>query len=563
MKKWSLFALLSVFLLGLTMRILPLFHYALWGSDTGEYYYFTKCLVENNYISFDYSGWGFGYPYFQGMFVLTGSAGLLGFNLLELLLILTPVISSLSVILIFFMTKDVFRDDRIGIISALLLAVAIPHVFTTSHPMPGSLGDFLLLFCVLLFLKAYENKKVLLLLFPSAVALIVTHHLSSYFLFISVLFFVFIRELLQKKSDKKKLMMEIPFLGFLFAGMMIQWLGVGEPFGRIIYAAFKIQPLILVLLSCLAFFALPVIVFLRRKISWEYKPKCPAWKGMVVKYCFALTVAFSLLVFAVFAKVPGTAITVDSISIVLFAPTIIFFSFCAVGTGFLEKYRHGGFIFCWLVAIALSMLVGTATNNTVLIPYRHLQYIVVPLLMFAGLGIVQFYDAGKRNKLKNAFFVCSFTLLILLAPFSCYPPTNVLGGFEEGTDYRDMEAVFWVKENLPDATIASDHRLSSMLFGFADTSPTWEYAPTVFHSSSFNNESKDELLNCHTPSGEKRIDYVFLDKTMKEKGVALSQYENAEPMSKESIEKFNQAPFVKIYDNGYVQIYRINWELME
>ena len=126
-----------------------------------------------------------------------------------------------------------------------------------------------------------------------------------------------------------------------------------------------------------------------------------------------------------------------------------------------------------------------------------------------------------------------------------------------------MEAVFWVKENLPGATIASDHRLSSMLFGFADTFPSWEYAPTLFHSNFFNNESKDELLSCKTPSGEKRIDYVFVDKTMKEKGVALSQYENAEPMSKESIEKFNHAPFVKIYDNGYVQIYRIDWHQVD
>ncbi|MBU4255715.1 MAG: hypothetical protein KKB04_00490 [Candidatus Thermoplasmatota archaeon] len=558
MKKWAFFALLSVFLLGLIMRILPLTSYAVWGSDTGEYYYLTKSLVENHYISFDYSGWGFGYPYFPGMFVLTGSAEFLGFNLMDVLLILTPVISGLSVILIFFITKNVFKDDRIGIVSALLFAVAIPHVFTTSHPMPGSLGDFLLLFCVFLFLKTYKNKNFILLLVPSATALIVTHHLSSYFLFISILFFVFIRELVQKSSDKKKLWIEIPFLGFLFATMMIQWLWIAKPFENIIYDAFKIKSLIIAVLSCLAFSALPIIVFLRRKIPYTYKPKHPTYKGMLIKYCAAIAVSFPILMMAVFVKVPGTTITIDKSSIILFAPTIILFSFCVIGTGFSDFYKNGNFLFCWLGAISLSMLVGVVTDNTVLIPYRHLQYIVVPLVMFAGVGIVKFYDGCKRNNLKNAFFACLFAMLLVLAPFSCYPPANVLGGFEEGTDYRDMEAVFWVKENLPDATIASDHRMSSMLFGFADTSPTWEYAPIVFHSSSFN-ESKDELLKCHTPSGEKRIDYVFIDKTMKEKGVALSQYENAEPMSTQSIEKFNHEPFVKIYDNGYVQIYRIDW----
>ncbi len=558
MKKWTIFALLSVFLLGLIMRVLPLFHYSVWGSDTGEYYFLTKTLIENHYISFDYSGWGFGYPYFPGMFVLTGSAGLLGLNLLNTLRILTPVISSLSIILIFFITKNVFNDNRIGIVSALLFAVAIPHVFTTSHPMPGSLGDFLLLFSVLLFIKTYENKKFLPLLFLSAIALIVTHHLSSYFLFISILLFVFMREILQKKSDKKKLMIEIPFLGFFFAGMMIQWLWIAKPFEKIIYDAFKIQSLTLVILSCLAFSILPMIVFLRRKISWEYKPKSQTYKGRIVRYISAIGICFLLMMIAVFVSVPGTTITIDISSIILSIPTIILFSFYFIGTGFSEEYRHGNFIFCWLCAIALSMLVGIATDNTVLIPYRHLQYIIVPLVMFAGVGIVKFYKMCKRNNLKNAFFACSFVMLLVLAPFSCYPPSNVLGGFEEGTEYKDMEAVFWVKENLQNATIASDHRMSSMLFGFADTSPTWEYAPTIFHSNSFN-ESKNELLKCKTPSGEKRIDYVFIDKTMKEKGVALGQYENAEPMSTQSIEKFNHAPFVKIYDNGYVQIYRINW----
>ncbi len=403
MKRWTFFALLSVFLLGLIMRILPLTSYAVWGSDTGEYYYLTKALIENRYISFDYSGWGFGYPYFPGMFVLTGSVELLGFNLLHVLMILTPVVSSLSVILVFFITKNVFKDERIGIISALLFAVAIPHVFTTSHPMPGSLGDFLLLLSVLLFIKTYENKKFLPLLFLSATALIVTHHLSSYFLFISILFFVSMRELLQKSSDKKKLGIEIPFIGFFFATMMIQWLWIAKPFENIIYDAFKIKPLIIIVLSCLAFSALPIIVFLRRKIPWEYKPKPATYRSMIIRYTAAICIGFLLLLIAVFINVPGTTITTDPTSIILFGPTIMMFCFAASGFAFSDFYKNGNFLFCWFGAIAFSMLVGVATDNTVLIPYRHLQYIVVPLLMFAGVGIVKFYDGCKRNNLKNAF----------------------------------------------------------------------------------------------------------------------------------------------------------------
>ena len=70
MKKWVMLSLFMVFLLAMFMRLFPLTQYAIWGSDTGEYFHITSQLTSDGYISTDYDGWGFGYPYFPGMLYL-------------------------------------------------------------------------------------------------------------------------------------------------------------------------------------------------------------------------------------------------------------------------------------------------------------------------------------------------------------------------------------------------------------------------------------------------------------------------------------------------------------
>jgi len=52
--------------------------------------------------------------------------------------------------------------------------------------------------------------------------------------------------------------------------------------------------------------------------------------------------------------------------------------------------------------------------------------------------------------------------------------------------------------------------------------------------------------------------YVWIDRDM-EAGVRLVPWETAEPMNPAVIAKFDAAPFVKVFDNGYARIYWIAW----
>lgn len=559
MKKWCLFALIAIMLLAVIMRLLPLFRYFIWGSDAGEYYYLTERLINQGYISFDYTGWGFGYPYFQGLFALTGAASLISScNAFYPLVVIAPVLSGLSAVLIFLIAKNVFDDIRVGLISAFLYAIAIPHVFTTSHSMPGTLGDFLLLLSIFLFIKSYDNRKFVFLFFVSAVALVLTHHLSTYFLLITIALVIFMRELLRKNTDIKTLKTEILCFGFLFIISVIHWFYIAVRFKDIITDAFNIPAEIILVTACAGLFAMFLIVKIKRKFSrWEYMPKYPDYKKILCVYILTIGLGLAGLLFSVFIKFPGTTVSIGRDAILLFVPAIVVLSAAAAGVKFSDFYKKGDILFYWLAAVALSMLVGVATNNTVLIPYRHLQYFVVPVAIFAGVGIVKIIEFAKRKNIVRVAFACSFIFLLVLAPFSCYPPPGVLGGFEEGTPYEDANGIIWCENYLQYDTVASDHRMSSMLFGFSCVIPTWEYAPNVFHSGNFS-DAEGELKNCTIPAGKMQINYVLVDQVMKS-GVCLKQWEPAKPMSEESIAKFKIAPFIKIYDDGFVEVYKILW----
>jgi hypothetical protein len=145
-------------------------------------------------------------------------------------------------------------------------------------------------------------------------------------------------------------------------------------------------------------------------------------------------------------------------------------------------------------------------------------------------------------------------MLIAISALSAYPPKDIMGGFSEGTSEADIQGVLWARDSLePGATVASDHRMSSMIFGFGGFNATWDEADGTLHGESYG-EFRDELESIDIPSGNKQINYVFLDDDIKE-GAALLQWENAEPMSMKARDKFHNWPFVKLYEANGVEVF--------
>jgi hypothetical protein len=436
------------------------------------------------------------------------------------------------------------------------VAVAMPHVFPTSHAVPGSLGDLLLLSSILLLLLSIKNKKFFPLLILTSMALTITHHLSSYFLFFLVLGGLFAEEIL-RSEDKKDLRLGWGFLFFFLTLLIFYWTVAATPFAdRVVSMAFDL-PLPLVLsFGYLAIILALLIIKIRRWSSWSYEPKLPKLSSVMIYFSIQLFLLFFTLLLISFVSIPGTNMKIDPIVVLMFGPLLVLLAFVSFGTGYLRLYKSGMMIYGWIIALLLSLLISVVTSNHVLLSYRHPQYLMMPLALAIGLGLAMIYALILKDSSRGrrTAFIGVAVGLLLLTSLSAYPPKDVMGGFQEGTSAEDMQAVHWAKESLPsDSTVASDHRMSSMLFGFAGLNATWDSARKTLHSDTYK-DCRDEIENMDTPSGDKPIDYVLLDEDIKE-GAALLQWENAEPMSLEAQKKFEKGPFIKLYEANGVEVY--------
>jgi len=556
-RSWYLL-LLAVFILAVVIRLYPLQKYALWGSDSGEYYYLSEELYETGNIDASaYPGWGKTYPYFPGMFVVVvWIAKAFGVSLFNSLRYTVPILASLSVVILYFISMEIFNDRKISILSSLILAVTVAHGLVTSHPMPGTLADPLWLGCILLLLRSYRDKRCIPLLYLTTIALIITHHMSTYFLIISLLLGIATREIIHPKWSER-LHIDVPYVVFLISATFIFWFGFTNFPEHVLSTAIEGVPAYAyIFLTYFGLVALAMLVYALKGRIFK-KLGYPTSEELVKRYVIVLLVLFVILAIVCLTSVPGTNIHVDARAVLWLLPALMLLLFFITGTRVLHFYDNGSFVYGWVIALALSFLFGAVTHSHALIPYRHAQYLAAPIALLGSVGIVKFYGILSKNK-KKLLAVC-VGALIALSAVTVYPPAKAVGGFEEGITHKDLVAALWMRDNVPKGSVvASDHRLSSTIFGFAKLMCTWDSAYDILHAESFE-DALPQLRSCDTPAGKKRIDYVVVDRVMLEEGVALLQWENAEPMSEMAFNKFFNEPFELVYENGEVWIFRVNW----
>lgn len=561
MRKSIASALLAVCIFSMFLRLFPLTRYLFWGADVGEYYYISTQLMADGSISGTYAGWGFAYPLFPGMETVVASTSLLGMDASMALSLMIPILASLIVFPIFMIATEITGDARAGLIAAAFIAVVMPHVYATSHPMPAAMGDLLFATCLLLFLKWLRNPKFGFLLFPVTLALIVTHHLSTYFLLISLMFGVFLVQLLRSKTSKEVLMRELTYVLFTAVTVALFWFVAAPGFaeGVISSESVFLSPVLFGLLV-LALVAGSLIVYARRKLLPNLVLRYPTFRRAVVTYVAVLATSLLILLLNALVSVPGTTINLTPVIVILFLPLVLFISFAGPGSRPIGFNRGGTYPLAWTLAISISTLVGVAASSKVLLPYRHLEYLMVPIAVLVGVGTVHAFGlihfAGNRRRAGVAVAV---TLgLIVTNAAVAYPPRDLMGGWEEGMKPEAVSLALWTGEHT-DGLVAADHRVSTMLFGFGHVDATWDTVTLIFHAEDFD-EAREELESVDSPSGRRRAAYVAFDSDTVT-GVTRYPWDPAEPMSDEAVEKFEAAPFQKMYDDGYSGLFLINWGL--
>lgn len=558
MKRWTAAALFSVFLLAVVMRLLPLLRSLHWGSDFGEYYSLSRALAEQGTLPGAYRGWGVTYPSFPGLFAVNAAFASFGIPVDFTATVLTPVLAGFGVVPLFLLAVRVTGDDAAALVASAFLAVVMVHVYPTSHAIPASLGDVLLLGALLSFVGIRQSPKFVVPLLLAGSAIVMTHHLAAYVLLLAAIASLVLRAILDRTLTIRRIRFELAALVALLAATLAYWALYARPFWSLIESKSPIPPIGLVGAAVFAVSLVPLIIRARRRTPWRFRPRVRSARAATLAAGIAFATVVGIGVAFAVGPVPGTSLRIEAPHLVLFVPMFAFFALSASGRKILDFSREGPDLTAWFLALVLSIVAGALALPDVLIPYRHIEYLAIPLGVMVGAGL-RWLSLGADTRRRRAAVVCTAFVLVAGSALSAYPPRAALAGFEEGISPRSVEAALWVRDH-SGGLVAGDHRLSTVLFGFGGVDATWDRELRFWHTA--NLEETLAAMKAVQISGAAQADveWLAIDADLRQ-GLQTSPFAPATPLTPSEAAKFACAPFQKTFDSGYAQLYWVNWAL--
>ena len=583
--RWTTIALAAVLFGAMAMRLLPLASFAVWGSDWGENYALTDALVRDGAVPEGYLGWGEAYPDFPGLFALAGSGALvLGVGTAEALSVLVPCATALSVLVAACIVLRLRNSAAAALLAAALLAVAFPEVFTNSHPVSGPLGSTLVMAVMLVFIMGDAWRRgtgvdaprpwsmyVLMLVLVAGLGPL--HHLSHYFALIAVGMAHLVRAVLVRGAEPhREAWGEYSFL-LLLVTASVYWLGLTPTFRQEVMVDLLGVPGAVVMLGVWALAA--VFLLLARWLARRDRGVLPIHLSGGAELR-AYVLSFALVAAAIIAAVsvwgvPGTAITPDMSMVAYFLPIALLLALTVGASEVLLRIHGGHIVVAWLAAVGASFLLASAMRSEVLVSYRHVPYAIEAAAVLLGIGAVQIRRMAVRPGLRGSLVMGAAVAALLLALVpTAYPPKDIMGGFQEGTDGAELSAVLWLRDGLPApgaepadrgaGAVLTDHRLSSMAFGVGGQMATWDFETRALRAP-LDADTVATLSHVGTPNGNRVVAAALVSDDLRT-GAAGSQWENARPIEGAGWDKYWQEPFVRLYDGGTAWVMGVDRALL-
>ncbi len=558
--------LYSVFSLAILVRFIHKYDWPIWGSDSGEYLYLTRYLLENGImLDENYIGWGRAYPDFQGMQILTATMSLfLGVTPYTSLTWLIPLISGLAIPMLFIIGKELVGFTP-ALFGSAFYGFTFGVVYANSHPMPGGLAETLGFIVLYSWIKILKNGKIMTInpwkesrwsqIFKiSFLALLLTHHFTLLLLMAAIIGMLII----EMAAGNKKIAKDgIIGIGLMSLVISAYWLIYAKSFRKMLdNSAFDFLPESIPTILVLAL--IPLVSLL---VLWLIKDKLslPLWSENINHSDYlkrtmgAFIGVFVIILLILWKGVPGTDIPVDFDAAPYLAVNLAIMSLFCVPSFAISK-KNGWLLWGWLLPILSLATIGAITGSHLLIAYRHAPYLLAPVALMIGISFHYFIIGFETEKRK--YITAVFTLLLLGCAWGAYPPPSVMGGFQEGTSEKEIDAILWFEFVEENSLVVSDHRLSSITFGLTKTNTSWENGAIVINGNT--KEAIEAGKNLTTPqAGKKDVTYILLSEEM-QKGVALLQWDPAEELTGEAKTKFtdnNQFPIW--FDNGDTIIMRM------
>jgi len=518
--------------------------------DAGEYVYYTNQWVTSGSMHHSIDGWAGAYPFFPGLFSLSGSFHMLtGVGIYGSVSFTPVVLSSLVPLVAFLLTYRITLHKLASLLSASFLTFIVPFVYSQSQPKPETLGFFLMISILwMTFMVSKQNwKRFLPLLILFSGALIITHHLTSFFLILFLLGGYFFSELFKRNTSWNNKFRLWLYLGFTTATILYWFFGAPVFREQRLMDALWLPSYTIVLAPYVSVILAHLMIRSRRRKEWIPKIDLRGNEKrdlMVFSFILAITV-IAILIYSVLVNIPGTDITLGN-DILFYSPLSAFGIFALFSGKPLRSFREGVTIQGWLLAVSFTFILGAVTGSSSLYTIRQVAFFMLPLAILFGIGMVWFYNLiDPFSEKKKAISLCIILLLGLNLPLM-YPSQETAGGYVEWVEYDTVEASFWVRDSTRQK-ILTDHRLSGAVFSTGSTDLSWTDGESAYFSDSIE-EAKEEVLSLE-------VRYIMMDDNMIQ-GAAVREGTNPRPMDRTLLGWYRNG--YNIYQGEYTDVYFID-----
>jgi hypothetical protein len=299
---------------------------------------------------------------------------------------------------------------------------------------------------------------------------------------------------------------------------------------------------------------------------------------------FAAVFIATLCVEAVFTVVtiPSSGVRLQPISLLYSLPITLLLAFAGSGLEYVSSTKRGWVFQAWFTGLFLSFAYALVSNNHTLYPDRHLEYLIVPVSVFAAVGILSFLKAAatlskpslslRRLVAKPSIELLSIVLVTTVVfsnAIAVYPVYSSLNWMDESIPGPSADALLWMQENLDQnaTVVATDLRLAKMVWAdhfnatYETTNATW---------------TSETWLECwpdlDTGPTRQRITHILIDDVMRDTSVNIRVDETVY-MTNASYDKFRSEPFVLVFRNAtldddgqelhWAELYAVNWSYIE
>jgi len=577
----------------IVVRSLPGWLYPAWGSDYGIYFGITQDFIDHPQFFRPYTGWGTSYSYFPVLYAVTAAVhGLTGLELDFLMPRVAPVFGGLTVLLLYLVVRELFKNRAVAAASAALLAANPFQIYQTSHAAPLTMGHFFMCLCILLFVLQRRSRFWTGPLYISTAMLIGSHHLTTYF-YILFLFAVIVIRNIAAMEWTEHLKEELFYFLATVSMTFCYWILIATPVFRSDFASalpigsWTTVGLFYVLVAAV-FAAIPYIRRWRpfqRFVAWKLWWPTPREDALKIGLTAGICAGFSLLF--TFIHVWGSNFIFLPAATLFLLPLFFTLGLAVAGYRYLDRFSESAYAKAWLFSLLASFTFAVITRNTAIYSFRHLEYFAYPLSILGGVAVWEIWNylgkvekgsrqpgAGGRDaraqqtetERRQKAFLAGIAVLIVASASTAYAVQMTTTRFEESSSMQVMDAADWMRNNVhTNLTVASDHRLSQIIWtrGFNVTSDEayWIFLAPDWHGA------LDELKGENKTYG--KVGYVFIDDIMRTKGIQSGLNESPRPITDALYAKYSAEPFELVHreisqdGSKWAEVYAVNWTFID